>query len=76
MIKYPKHILNMLTEDGFDSRYFHFCRTSKTNLQAYEKTECEFREYFDISKYASYDSFRVSHNKRLKTTRKKLIKFQ
>jgi hypothetical protein len=75
MTKYPKHILKMLTEDGFDARYFHHCKTSNTYVEAYEKTEFEFRSYFDINKYASYDSFRVSHNKRIKTPRKIHIKF-
>ena len=74
MTKYPKYILNMLTEDGFDARYYHHCKTSKTYIDAYEKTESEFRSYFDIDKYASYDSFRVSHNKRVKTSSKKVIK--
>tara|TARA_R100000278_G_C5426852_1_gene148655 strand:- start:346 stop:579 length:234 start_codon:yes stop_codon:yes gene_type:complete len=64
--KYPKYILAMLTEKGFDERYFHHCKSSSTYVEAYEKTEFEFYEYFEIQKYASYDSFRVSHNKRIK----------
>ena len=39
-------------------------------IDAYNKTEIEFQSYFDLNKYASYDSFRVSHNKRIKTNKK------
>lgn len=74
MIKYPKHILNMLTEHGFDERYHHHCKTSRTYIEAYEKTEMEFFSYFDIQKYASYDSFRVSHNKRIKSKKNIIFK--
>ena len=56
----------MLTEIGFDDRYFHHVKYCRTYVEAYEKTEIEFFNYFEINKYASYDSFRVSHNKRIK----------
>jgi hypothetical protein len=59
----------MLTEKGFDERYFFYCKKSKTYIEAYQQTEIEFHSYFDIQKYASYDSFRVSHNKRMRTTK-------
>ena len=57
----------MLTEHGFDDRYFFHCKRSTTYINAYKKTEIEFHSYFDIQKYSSYDSFRVSHNKRMRT---------
>ena len=60
----------MLTEHGFDDRYHYFCKNSNTYIDAYNKTEIEFQSYFDLNKYASYDSFRVSHNKRIKTNKK------
>tara|TARA_R110000744_G_scaffold359902_1_gene467250 strand:- start:85 stop:273 length:189 start_codon:yes stop_codon:yes gene_type:complete len=56
----------MLTENGFDERYFYHCKSSRTYVEAYAKTELEFFQYFDLNKYSSYDSFRVSHNKRIK----------
>ena len=64
----------MLTEHGFDERYHHHCKTSRTYIEAYEKTEMEFFSYFDIQKYASYDSFRVSHNKRIKSKKNIIFK--
>tara|TARA_R110002124_G_scaffold229186_1_gene394466 strand:+ start:389 stop:613 length:225 start_codon:yes stop_codon:yes gene_type:complete len=66
LIKYPKYILQLLTEKGFDERYFHHCKSSRTYVEAYEKTELEFFNHFDLNKYSNYDSFRVSHNKRIK----------
>tara|TARA_R110000824_G_scaffold187635_1_gene368900 strand:- start:76 stop:276 length:201 start_codon:yes stop_codon:yes gene_type:complete len=56
----------MLTENGFDERYFYHCKSSRTYVEAYAKTELEFFKYFELNKYSSYDSFRVSHNKRIK----------
>lgn len=56
----------MLTENGFDERYFFHCKSSRTYVEAYAKTELEFFQYFELNKYSSYDSFRVSHNKRIK----------
>ena len=57
----------MLTENGFDERYFYHVKNCRTYVEAYAKTEMEFYSYFNLNKYASYDSFRVSHNKRIKT---------
>ncbi len=65
-MRYPIKILAMLTHNGFDERYHDHCKTSKTYVEAYEKTELEFEDYFAKRKYASYDSFRISHNNRLK----------
>ena len=62
---YPKKILAMLRPRGFDERYYFYCKTSKTYQNAYEKTENEFFTYFQMRKYKSFDSFRVSHNKRI-----------
>ena len=56
----------MLTEIGFDERYFHHCKSARTYVEAYEKTEMDFFKYFELKKYSSYNSFRVSHNKRIK----------
>tara|TARA_R100000781_G_scaffold26759_2_gene19856 strand:- start:10822 stop:11016 length:195 start_codon:yes stop_codon:yes gene_type:complete len=60
----------MLTEKGFDDRYYFYCKKSKTYSEAYKKTEKEFFKYFNINKYSSYDSFRVSHNNRIKKEKK------
>ena len=51
---------------GFDERFHHYCKTSKTYFEAYEKTEIEFESSFGKRKYSNYDSFRVTMNKRMK----------
>jgi len=66
MIKrYPTEILDMLTPEGFDARYHYHCKFTKTYQAAYELTELEFYDYFQMRRYASFNSFRVSHNKRV-----------
>ena len=40
----------MLTENGFDERYFHHCKSSKTYVEAYAKTELEFFKYYELNK--------------------------
>jgi hypothetical protein len=67
-MRYPTEILAMLTPEGFDERYHNHCKTCKTYQEAYEKTESEFYDYYQIRKYKSFDSFRVSHNKRINKT--------
>ena len=69
-MRYPLEILAMLTHDGFDERYHDHCKTSKTYVEAYEKTELEFEDYFAKRKYSSYDSFRITHNNRMKNNQK------
>jgi hypothetical protein len=64
-MRYPTEILAMLNPEGFDRRYDTHCKTSRTYAEAYEKTELEFYDYYQIRRYASFNSFRVSHNKRL-----------
>ena len=64
-MRYPNEILAMLTPEGFDERYHNHCKTSKTYQEAYEKTEREYYDYYQQRKYSSFNSFRVSHNKRV-----------
>jgi hypothetical protein len=65
MKRYPQEILDMLKPEGFDKRYHYHCRIAKTYQAAYELTELEFYDYYQMRRYASFNSFRVSHNKRL-----------
>lgn len=52
--------------DGFNQTYFKNLVNAHSHEAAYLLTEQEYEEYFHVRKYASYDSFRVTHNKRLK----------
>ena len=67
-MRYPLEILAMLTPEGFDKRYHRNCKSSKTYHEAYEKTETEFYDYYQMRRYKTFDSFRVSHNKRMVRT--------
>tara|TARA_R110001599_G_scaffold205460_1_gene402729 strand:+ start:590 stop:790 length:201 start_codon:yes stop_codon:yes gene_type:complete len=65
-VKIKFEILVLLSPRGFDERFHHYCKTSKTYFEAYEKTEIEFESSFGKRKYSNYDSFRVTMNKRMK----------
>jgi hypothetical protein len=59
-------IIALISPEGFERKFFKNCKDSKTYIEAYEKTEKEYSEYFGRRRYSCYDSFRVSKNKRLK----------
>lgn len=56
----------LFTTGGFIKRYMMNLKKCRTNEEAYEKTEEEFQKEFGVSKYSSYDSFRVVKNRRFK----------
>ncbi len=65
-INIPIEILILLSPKGFKDRFHSYCRSEKTYLKAYEKTEEDFEQYFGKRRYASYDSFRVVMNRKKK----------
>tara|TARA_R110002051_G_scaffold324860_1_gene424194 strand:- start:356 stop:562 length:207 start_codon:yes stop_codon:yes gene_type:complete len=62
----PFEILALLSPEGFEKRFYKNCKETKTNFEAYEVTEREYKSIFNKRKYSSYDSFRVSMTKRIK----------
>ena len=62
----PIEILCLLSPNGFEERFHKHCKTTKTYLEAYEKTEQEYSDYFGKTRYASYDSFRVVMHRKMK----------
>jgi len=62
----PFEILALLSPEGFEKRFYKNCKETKTNFEAYEVTEKEYKKIFNKRKYSSYDSFRVSMTKRIK----------
>tara|TARA_R110002020_G_scaffold431046_3_gene640884 strand:- start:401 stop:607 length:207 start_codon:yes stop_codon:yes gene_type:complete len=62
----PFEILALLSPEGFEKRFYKNCKETKTNYEAYEVTEKEYKKIFNKRKYSSYDSFRVSMTKRIK----------
>ena len=57
-------ILALLSPSGFEKRFHKNCQTSKNYYDAYEKTEIEYENNFGKRKYSSYDSFRVTKNRK------------
>jgi|TARA_R100001594_G_scaffold33325_1_gene61754 hypothetical protein len=57
-------ILALLSPSGFEKRFHKNCQKSKTYYDAYELTEQEYEKNFGKRRYASYDSFRVTKNRK------------
>tara|TARA_R100001463_G_scaffold123992_1_gene180878 strand:+ start:1071 stop:1280 length:210 start_codon:yes stop_codon:yes gene_type:complete len=57
-------ILALLSPSGFEKRFHKYCKESKTYEDAYELTEEEYEKNFGKRRYASYDSFRVTKNRK------------
>tara|TARA_R110000765_G_C18450041_1_gene548236 strand:+ start:145 stop:366 length:222 start_codon:yes stop_codon:yes gene_type:complete len=57
-------ILALLSPSGFERKFHKNCNISKTYEDAYELTENEFEFNFGRRRYASYDSFRVTKNRK------------
>jgi hypothetical protein len=57
-------ILALLSPSGFEKRFHKYCKTSRSYCEAYEKTEQDYESNFGKRRYASYDSFRVTKNRK------------
>ena len=57
-------ILALLSASGFERKFHKNCKLSKTYEDAYELTEEEYEKHFGKRRYASYDSFRVTKNRK------------
>lgn len=55
----------LLTTKGFDAEFFRNLATSKTHLEAYEKTEEIYRSIFGRNRYRSFESYRNSRDRRI-----------
>lgn len=64
--KLEPHILILMTSEGFDKRFFEMCQLYPNNSLAYEAVERQFESYFGKRKYANYESYRKTKNKRVK----------
>jgi len=51
----------------FERRYFKYLQTSRTQEEAYDKANDDYRKLFNVDRYSSYNSFRTVKNRRLKT---------
>jgi len=64
MIKIELEILALLSPSGFENKFHKYCKSSKTYEQAYERVEKEYEQTFGKRRYSSYDSFRVTKNRK------------
>ena len=55
-----KHILELLTVEGFILCYYEHVPYYGTLKQAYEATERQYEHAFGRNKYSDYDTFRVT----------------
>ena len=62
----PLEILALLSPSGFERRFHKHCKETKNYEQAYEKTEKEYEASFGKRRYSSYDSFRVTKNRKIR----------
>jgi len=53
------------TPKGFDQEYFKNLKSSKTNKEAYDKTEELYKSFFKKRRYSSFESYRVVRNARI-----------
>jgi len=60
----PIEILALLSPSGFEKRFYKNCKTAKNYETAYEITETEYETNFGKRRYSSYDSFRVTKNRK------------
>tara|TARA_R110002167_G_scaffold66768_2_gene188921 strand:+ start:337 stop:549 length:213 start_codon:yes stop_codon:yes gene_type:complete len=60
----PIEILALLSPSGFERRFHKNCKLAKNYEDAYEQTETEYENNFGKRRYSSYDSFRVTKNRK------------
>jgi len=65
----PLWAIKMFSFDGYCKRYFHHVQSGIAKTAAHSKTEEEFRKYFGISRYKSFQSFREMTYKHKKNQR-------
>ncbi len=53
--------------EHFDRRFEKYYRESETYIEAYKKTESDYKAVFGERKYSSYNSFRNAYNTRQRT---------
>jgi hypothetical protein len=63
-MKIQIEILALLSPSGFEKRFHKNCKAANTYEEAYELTELEYESNFGKRRYSSYDSFRVTKNRK------------
>ncbi len=68
LILVPRWLVNNASADaeGFDQLFFQAIKSSRTHLEAYEKAEVQHRATFGKNKYSSFESYKITKQKRLR----------
>ena len=61
-----EQIIKFLKAKEFDKQFFKNLITSKSHLEAYEKTEKMYREIFGKNRYKNFDSYRKCRDHRMR----------
>ena len=59
-------IKKLATNVGFYNYFFEMLKTSKTNLEAFEKANDQYFDFFGEYKYSCHKSFTVVHNRKIR----------
>ena len=74
-IKYiEKSKVDLYRLTNFIDKYFEFLKVSKTQTEAWQKTEQEFISVFEEQRFSSFDSFRKIRNSHLLSRQQQLLK--
>jgi hypothetical protein len=73
--KIPVWAIDMLTRKGYMDRFFYHVPNSRTNKEAFYKTEQDLDRYLNQSRYKDYNSFKKSNNYWKKKTEAQLQLF-
>ena len=60
---------NILNTAGYFNRHLELCKTAKTQEEAYELLEEEYKAITEKNKHASYDAFRMAKTRFFKKYR-------
>lgn len=60
---------NILNIRGYFDRHLELCKIEKTQQDAYDRLEEEYKKMTEVNRYISYESFRVAKSKYFKKNR-------
>lgn len=63
---YPTDLLRFNTFEGFYDRWISNRGRSRTDQEAYDLTEKEYRTYFGTNQFTSYNAFRMAVARRIR----------
>ena len=63
-----KHILILISADGFVREFWKRTKRHKTLIAAYEELETEYETTFGKRRYSDYNSFRICRDRKTKET--------